>query len=352
LQEFFAAELVAEPGSRHQYANANYIVLAAIVEQVSGQPYESYLRQQFWDPLGMDHTGYQQRPPASAQLARGYTYDLDEGAWKDWGTTDAHLPDREQHWFSIGKGDLYSTTEDLYRWHRALMDHEVLEAASVAQMETPWVAENASGQSFYGYGWAIFENSKGSKIVTHNGSNRIYFADFVRDVDEDTVVIVLSNVRLGNDSESVAWHIAGMLWDEHYQPSPVARLGAEVVYAFTRTHGPESAAELIPVLERESGRGFSDKRLFNTLGFRMMRKEPEPGWGLELLKLNTQQFPDDGNLWDSLGEAYFEYGSDAEAAACFEQAILRSTHPDDHWLENAREKRRLIGDNRKGSPNR
>ena len=335
LEVFFNASLFAEPGTVHRYANANYIVLAAIIEQVSGQSYESYLAEQFWNPLEMRNTGYQIRVPEYPAFAHGYTFDLDQGVWKDWGTTDEHLPETDEHWYSIGKGDLYSTTEDLYRWHLALMNHEVLAASSVAQMETPFVAENESNQSFYGYGWAIFESSRGTKIVTHNGSNGIFFADLVRFVDEDVVVIVLSNVRLGGDSESVAWQLAGMVFDENYQPRPVAKLSYEMVYEFTRLYDTDKADELIYFLETQTGREFSDKRLFNQLGFKILRNEPTPAWGIELLKLNALRFPDDGNLWDSLGEAYYLYELYQEAAVCFEKAFKLAVNSNDHWRGNS-----------------
>ena len=142
LEEFFQADLLYAPGTKHTYANANYIVLAAIVEQVSQQDYETYLREHFWKPLQMDQTGYKGISFNSEQLAHGYYFHFTDGKWNDWGTTQNHLPYNNNHWYSIGKGDIYSTVEDLYKWHLALEQNNVLQPETKKLMEMAHTPEN------------------------------------------------------------------------------------------------------------------------------------------------------------------------------------------------------------------
>jgi CubicO group peptidase (beta-lactamase class C family) len=92
LEEFFQSELLYLPGTKHTYANANYILLAAIIEEVSHQDYESFLRENFWNPLQMNHTGYKGYDYNGEQFAHGYYFHYTDGIWKDWGTTQEHLP--------------------------------------------------------------------------------------------------------------------------------------------------------------------------------------------------------------------------------------------------------------------
>lgn len=152
LEEFFRSELLSDPGENHRYANANYIMLAVILEMVSGLDYASFLRIYFWEPANLNRTGYKSSPFPSDDFAHGYYYDYSSGAWKDWGITQDHLTDTKNHWYSIGKGDLYSTVEDLYKWHQALEHNEVLHPETRTLMESQHVAENESGTSHYGYG--------------------------------------------------------------------------------------------------------------------------------------------------------------------------------------------------------
>lgn len=68
--------LLAEPGAEFKYSNGGYVLLASIIEQVSGMKYGDYLNQQFFQPLNMDDTG---EADASTQVIKGY---IRQG--KDW----------------------------------------------------------------------------------------------------------------------------------------------------------------------------------------------------------------------------------------------------------------------------
>ena len=344
LKEFFEAELLSKPGTTHRYANANYIMLAAIIEAVSGKEYATFLQENFWESLEMDHTGYKSLSFNKALMAHGYYYNYTDGIWKDWGITQDHLPSNDKHWYSIGKGDIYSTTEDLYKWHVALQNNTVLKASSREIMETPYVAENESETSHYGYGWAIFQSNSGAKIVAHNGSNGIYFANFLRFVDDDVTIIVLSNTILNPDSENVAWEISKMIFEPNYTPKPVTILSYNLVYDFINANKKEEANQLPGFLEKKLGKKFNDKAVLNRIGLKLLEKEKEPGWGLELLKLNAQIFSDDGNLWDSLGEGYFEYGQHKNAAKAFSKALELKPEDNCYWCENSQRMLKKIQD--------
>jgi len=170
------------------------------------------------------------------------------------------------------------------------------------------VAENDRATSHYGSGWAMFNSDRDSKVVTHNGSNGIYFADFIRFIHEDVVIIYLTNTILGNDKENVGWEISKMIFNPKYEANPVSKNMYELVFEFIKTNELASAQMLPLYLTNELGKKFNDHSVLNGYGYRILEKENEPGWAMELFKLNVQLFPGDGNLWDSLGEAYLKYG--------------------------------------------
>lgn len=321
LKEFFQAELLWEPGTKHRYANANYIMLTAIIELVAKQDYSTFLYKNFWNPLGMHSTGYKDIAFNRDRLAHGYYFHYNDGVWKDWGTTQDHLPTDDVHWYSIGKGDLYSTVEDLYKWHLALKTSKVLSPKSLEMFETPYVAENEEGTSYYGYGWAIFKSKRDTKIVTHNGSNGIYFANFIRFVEDDVVVIELANTILGNETFNVSWNIGNMTFDETYIAKPLPKNVFELVYDFIKTNTLEEITMLPGFLKENLRTKHIDKAIFNRMGYALLKKEASPAWGLELLKLNVQLFPGDGNLWDSLGDAYFTYNVKEQAVYSYKKAL-------------------------------
>ncbi|MEX1382597.1 MAG: penicillin-binding protein, partial [Lutibacter sp.] len=89
--------------------------------------------------------------------------------------------------------------------------------------ETPYIAENDKMTSYYGYGWAISKSDRDTKTVAHNGSNGLYFADFVRFIDDDVVVIYITNAFLGSESENVAREIGKMIFDSNYTTAQISK---------------------------------------------------------------------------------------------------------------------------------
>jgi CubicO group peptidase (beta-lactamase class C family) len=321
LKDFFELELQSKPGTKHQYANANYIMLTAILESVSKQSYGSFLNENLFEPSNMNYTGYKNINFSTEKLAHGYYYNITDEKWVDWGITHEHLPYNNMHWYSIGKGDIHSTVEDLYKWHIAINNNEVLTSKIIEIQETPHVAENEKITSHYGYGWAIFNSNRDTKIVAHNGSNGIYFADFIRFIHDDVVIIYLTNAILGNDSEYVAWEISKMVFDPDYDATPISKNIYECIHGFMKINNPKNATKLPAFIKNEIGIDFNDHDILNRIGYKKMEKEKEAGWAIELFKLNVKLFPENGNLWDSLGEAYLKYNQKEEAINSYTKAV-------------------------------
>lgn len=191
LARAFARRLVHSPGSTYRYSNTGYSILAAIIELVSGQPYEVYLREQILLPAGMTQTGYLLPDWSEATLAHGYRRRL--WRYRDTGTPlDRAFTDDGPYWNLRGNGGLLSTAADMYRWHQALQTDVVLSVASRDLLQTPF-ADEGGGTSFYSYGWAIAETGRSTTLQTHNGGNGIFFADLHRYVDEDAMLFVTSS---------------------------------------------------------------------------------------------------------------------------------------------------------------
>ncbi|HYN20778.1 MAG TPA: serine hydrolase domain-containing protein [Thermoanaerobaculia bacterium] len=212
VKKALGSKLLWSPGTRYRYSNAGYSLLAAIVERASGQPYESYLRENLWLPAKMTRTGY--RLLEKGPLAHGVR------AGKDWGTPLDHAWAPDGPWWNLrGNGGILSTTGDLYKWHQALDGEAILSKEAKAKLFTPHVPEDEEGRSHYGYGWAIFKTSRGTRLIAHNGGNGIFNADFRRYVDEGIVVIIGSN-RDDFLSIPAVGPITRLIFAAEYQPPP------------------------------------------------------------------------------------------------------------------------------------
>lgn len=173
------SELLWEPGTRYRYTNLGYSLLGAVVEVVTGEDYEGWLRRELFVPAGMYETGYLLPGYEPERIATGYE------AGQRWGTVIERLdPATGPSWVLRANGGIHTTLYDMLRWVRALgvmpwPDTEgartVLSEESRERMFTPHADEG--GGSWYGYGWVVVEDFLGRPVLGHNGGNGILHAD-------------------------------------------------------------------------------------------------------------------------------------------------------------------------------
>jgi len=188
------------PGSKFQYNNSGFFLLGYIIEKVSGQSYNDYLRQHIFDKTGMVNTGVDRPDSILSLRARGYKKVTNKFINSDY-ISPAWL---------YSAGILYSTLDDLYKWDRALYTTTILSATSKQKMFVP-------GKNNYGYGITIDSLEKHLRIW-HNGAIPGFLSNISRFVNEDVCIIVLANdqVNLSNTlpiSDVVADGLADIVFD-------------------------------------------------------------------------------------------------------------------------------------------
>ncbi|RPI61430.1 MAG: class A beta-lactamase-related serine hydrolase, partial [Lysobacterales bacterium] len=120
------------PGERMSYSNSGYVLLGLLVERVGGQSYADFVRDNIFEPLGMNDSGYDVSAAIIPNRASGYASGMRNAPYVD--MTVPH-----------GAGALYSTTEDLLRWTQGLFGARLLSAASLEKMITPFKNDYAFG---------------------------------------------------------------------------------------------------------------------------------------------------------------------------------------------------------------
>lgn len=169
------------PGERYAYNNSGYILLGAIIEAVSGMPYEDFVRRNIFEPLGMERAYYGCSPCIIPGRASGY-----EGG--DEGFANQRYLSFSQPYAA---GSLMMTVEDLYRWSRALFGGQVVSQASFEQMTTPFVLNNGDSTG-YGYGLAVAD-VRGHKAIQHGGGIFGFVTSAYYLPEDDVFVAVFSN---------------------------------------------------------------------------------------------------------------------------------------------------------------
>jgi len=181
------------PGSKFRYSNAGYSIATAIVEMVSDQSYEAALKKNILEPAGLKQTGYLLADWSRHTIANGYERNHRQVDIRPWAKDGPY-------WNMRGNGGLRSTASDLLKWHDVLSGESVLTARSIEAMHGRHVdqyfgrseAADTGGFFFYGYGWVTADKPPGV-VHFHNGGDGYFYANVERHVDQDLVIIGLSN---------------------------------------------------------------------------------------------------------------------------------------------------------------
>ena len=181
-----------QPGQKFNYSNSGYILLGYIIEKVTGQSYFQVVRQQIFEPLHMDHTGFDFTHLNSPDKAIGYTTPES--------TTPANIVDSS---VSFAAGAIYTTVGDLYKWDRALRAGQIISPASQEKAYTPHLSQ-------YGYGWMI-STVNGKKLVEHGGGITGFVSDIRRIPEDETCIVVLDNQPNGANPSDIARDISAIL---------------------------------------------------------------------------------------------------------------------------------------------
>ncbi|MBW3625261.1 MAG: serine hydrolase [Armatimonadetes bacterium] len=198
------------PGEKWQYNNSGYFLLGAILEKVSGETYESFLRKRFFGPLGMKDTGVHRANDIIAHEATGYTYA---------GGKLQKALNWNMEWAG-GAGALYSTVGDLYRWNEAVFGGKALKPETLKQAFSPVSTEGEpkpSVEEGYGFGWSI-GRSRGLSTVSHGGGLHGFVSMLERYPEQNVTMVVLANAAPpppGLEPGSLARNVAEfLLWKE------------------------------------------------------------------------------------------------------------------------------------------
>lgn len=163
-----------EPGSKYSYSDTGYAFLAYIIEKVSGKSYDQFITDRIFTPLGMKDSGTFSDTVLLSNRASGYQPWIGSGGLRN--------PPFYDKTIITGSGSLYSSLDDLYSWYEGIKQKRLFDIKSLD----------------YPYGWGDREFER-KKFIEQSGRDPGYVARIAAFLDQDVVVIVLSNIEAGAD---------------------------------------------------------------------------------------------------------------------------------------------------------
>lgn len=195
-----------EPGARYQYSNTGYMLLASIMEKVSGEDFIRFCRARFFRFFNMTKTDIrtQEEKKNLKDMALGHIYVKEKQRYMP---ADSFPAFNYAIWLGNrkGPGRVSSTTEDLLKWDRALYGNRLVEPETLRQAFSPAILNDGT-LSQYGFGWVLEQNPRLGKVVRHSGDNPGYRTQYIRYIDADKTVVLICN----NDHEKLSVIVKGV----------------------------------------------------------------------------------------------------------------------------------------------
>lgn len=187
VRRILAQPLEAKPGEKFIYSEG-YALLAAIVEIVSGQSFETYLKQNIFTPAKMISAGFMGDRAfyKNKTLAHGYNSGNDYGS----------PADMSYSWDDRGGSGIVVSPRDFYNWELALRRDDVVSADVKSKIFAPQVTINP--RMAYGYGWYVMDTERNTKMLYHGGNETPagYTAEFRRYPEENVTTILMVNTMI------------------------------------------------------------------------------------------------------------------------------------------------------------
>lgn len=170
-----------KPGSDRAYSNAGYLLLAELVERVSGKSLRTFAAERIFAPLGMRHTFVADKA-GEIVPDRVMSYGL--------GPTGIPLQDKHTHAY-YGAAGVWTTARDLELWSRELLHPKVFDARLVASLkQSGWFRDGTA----HGYAFGMYARPRaGHAAIGHAGSINGYRADIMSLEAEDASIIVMTS---------------------------------------------------------------------------------------------------------------------------------------------------------------
>ena len=315
--------LVYQPGEYGNYDNINYILLAIIIEKISGISFQNYVQKYIFKPAGMTQT----------VLPKFTFYHYDSVERKDLANMYWHpqlYSERfvksdtvsfiSRYWHSYnfkGFGEIITTLRDLLNYDQALYDGTLLKEATLHEAYAPVHLNNGAVNPVgYGLGWKIEKSNAFGQVVRGSGGMIGLRASLLRNITKRQTIIIVDNTQ--NESDDIAMEVLKILNGQKVKPpgkSAAREFGKVLV-----ERGVDAGKIMFAKLKNDTASYSLNENEFNTLGYDLMNGG-KMNEALEVFQVNTELFPGSWNVYDSYGEILLKVGKKADAIKMYRKSI-------------------------------
>jgi CubicO group peptidase (beta-lactamase class C family) len=172
-----------EPGTAFRYSNTGFVLLALVVEQVSGMHFGAFLRKYVFDVLGMKGSLLYQPDAVIPDRAMGYATNA---------TGAPYFSDQSSCSATMGDGCIYTSLQDYQRWHEALCQPGPFQLQPL--LDKVYFPIDEKQNWYYGMGWFFSVRKDGTKEMYHTGNTCGFSNLVIRLPEQDVLIAYFSNI--------------------------------------------------------------------------------------------------------------------------------------------------------------
>lgn len=288
-------QLNSEPGKKYNYNNNNVFLQRRVIEKITGISFKQFVEDYELKPLGMN-TAVIDPTEKDPLIARAYD---------NKGNTDP--------FFYPISGWTAVTLDDFYAWANAITKFKLITPQTTREIIN---GVSANRQSGLGGG-----SMSGDKMISHihDGTSRNYQALLVSKVPEGVTIILMTNNKQGN-LYAISRSIEAILKGE-----PYAQIKKSFVDEFRAKIDSLNGAQIIAFYNDVKAKhadeySFDGEDTLNQLGYYLMG-DKRLADAITVFEYNTKLFPKSGNVFDSLGEAYYNQGNKPLALLNYKKSL-------------------------------
>ncbi len=296
-------ELNYEPGTDYHYGNLHSVLRAMIIEKVSGQSQDVFIKENIFTPAGMDQ--------AFSMIS------LDD---KPSFVAHGSLP------MAVAGIDMYVTAHDLYRWEKALWNGDIVDVELLKKALAPHELSGVPELATFDFGYFTKNENEEIFELIHDGTHPSHYA--LQSINFDTKLII---VLLSSDGNKSTLFSLNKSIRELADSSTIQIPSSWWFVHEAEMHGYPIAIETYKSMIKSGDRVKPEESLLNGIGYDLNKISTIED-ALLLLKTNLEFYPNSANAHDSYAEILLEAGKYDEAKKIAESGLILAKQDGDNFL--------------------
>ncbi|QHV97440.1 serine hydrolase [Spirosoma endbachense] len=305
VKVYMDSSLAFEPGTRYAYSSWGYFTLGYIMERVTGKSYSQLMKDDIFNKIGMNSSGSYFHTQVINKRATGYDYSFG-------GYTSSDFRDQSN---TMGTGDLYSTVDDIFRFHIALSNNTLLNKQLTAEMFTSGIRP-----AQYGYGWfnKQFKYTPADSVSSnfHLGMTEGFLSFVVRIPSTNSLIVILCNSS-PTDFFGITGNLAKVLYNK---PVNLKKPVHKIIEKLIAEQGTIKAIEEYKRMKTDTAHYYIDWISMNFLAEQLQSLKRFEDARI-IGENNASEFPNRDLVMVTMGNIYLALNRKADAITYYKKAL-------------------------------